>query len=167
MLINLDTDLLRDAVRICAVANEEIDQAVMELNRITEHNDWCCKERDAINSYTEGNKLKIRHLQDCSSSFLNVLSQVATDFEQQEADTARLFDNIDTIIGGLLARGSRIASVTSDFSKNVIDSVQEVMTDAVQNTSSAFGGVLTDLAMPPMVTETIKMVDFLKLNGGN
>lgn len=164
MIINLDTDLLKETVRICAVANEEIDTAVEELNRITIHNDWCCKERDAINDYTVSNKMKISHLQDCARSFLNVLTQVSDEFEERENTVSSMFDSVDSLIGTLLT--ASVGGVVSSVLKSSTGMIFQAA-DAVDDVSKIFGGAITGLEIPSDLTQVIQSVDFINLGGGN
>ena len=70
-MISIDTSIMRNLVIASTNANNAITDAMEVLNRISTHNDWACKEKDAINEYTNTNKNRIRQLQENSSSFLN------------------------------------------------------------------------------------------------
>ena len=52
MIIDLETDVLRETTETAKRANENIDQAVELLNQVVIHDDWGCSERDEINNYT-------------------------------------------------------------------------------------------------------------------
>ncbi len=97
-MIEIDTQTLRSLANACANANNEIQNAVTQLTNITTHNDWGCKEKDAINNYTTTNKKKILQLQECSASFLNTLNQVTRDFENLEKEISNRMKEVDSNI---------------------------------------------------------------------
>lgn len=101
-MISIDTDVLRQLVSTATNANNAIDDAVEVLNQITVHNDWACKERKVINEYTIKNKQLIKEIQENSSRFLNVLSSVASEFDGAEKTIIDLFQDIESVIAGVL-----------------------------------------------------------------
>ena len=109
-MISIDTDMLRQLAAAAKEANEAIENATLRLTAITEHRDWGCKEKNAINEYTVNNKKKIRILQDNSSSFLSALNDVVNDFENTEKNVCNNTGGIDSVIANIMdiAKGSII-----------------------------------------------------------
>ena len=98
-MISINTEAMRHLVDTCAAANDAIEEAVAALTGITTHDDWGCREKDAINEYTTTNKKKILHIQECSTSFLRVLRSVTQDFESTESSLADMGSTVDASIG--------------------------------------------------------------------
>ena len=104
-LIDLDTDQLRGAVSTAEVTNEAISEAVDLLERIVIHNDWICKERDAINNNTRANQQTSRVIQERSAAFYKAIKFASDLFDETEqADVAKL-NRVDEAI-------ARVATVT-------------------------------------------------------
>ena len=102
-MISIDTDILESLVGAMTAANDAISEAVDVLNRITIHNDWGCKEKDAINDYTTTNKAKINTLSQQSQSLLNAISSAANDFITTESSISDLFQSVESIISNIFS----------------------------------------------------------------
>lgn len=102
-MISIDTALLRELVSASSVANDAIDNAVDALNRVSNHNDWGCKEKYAINEYAITNRNKIKQLQENSRGFLNVITQVSNEFETSENSIINLFSSVESLLSGMLS----------------------------------------------------------------
>lgn len=102
-MISIDTAVMRDLANVAANANNAITDAMDVLNRITTHNDWACKEKNAINDYTNTNKNRIRQLQENSASFLNAINGAAADFEQTETSISEMFSSVESMLANILS----------------------------------------------------------------
>lgn len=102
-MISMDTEQMRNLVAAASAANGAISEAVEALNRISTHDDWACKEKDAINQYTNTNKNRVRQLQENSSAFLAALTGAATGFEETEHSIADLFSSVESLLSNLLS----------------------------------------------------------------
>lgn len=129
-MISIDTDVMRQLVSTAANANNAIDDAVEVLNQITVHNDWACKERKVINEYTIKNKQLIKEIQENSSCFLNILSSVASEFDGAEKTIIDLFQDIESVIAGVLGSVIWGAISTGDnHNHNPIPSIGDVLNE--------------------------------------
>ena len=52
MIIDVNPQTITGIAQTIANAYGEVEEAARILTSITEHNNWNCKERDAINDYT-------------------------------------------------------------------------------------------------------------------
>ena len=116
-MISIDTSTMQQLVQAASTANSAIDQAMEILNRISSHNDWACKEKDAINDYTTNNKKRARQLHENAQSFFNAVKCVSVDFETAETDISDMFSSVESLLAGVL-------QVAQGAVSNVIDGVQ-------------------------------------------
>ena len=79
-MINLDTDQLKNLLAQLESANNQIDEAVSLLQRVTTHTSWGCSERSQINERILQNRQQMQRIQQDSESFLNTTRSVADDF---------------------------------------------------------------------------------------
>ena len=118
-MIVIDTNAMKTLAAACEAANDEISSAVQALSQTTAHNDWGCKERDAINDYTNTNKRKIGELQECSAGFLNAIKRVADDFEALENTIGERIGDVDASIANVISYNMNPGFAT--MVKNVIN----------------------------------------------
>ena len=55
MIIDVNPQTITEIAQTIANAYGEVEEAARILTSITQHNNWNCKERDAINDYTQSN----------------------------------------------------------------------------------------------------------------
>ena len=72
------------------------------MTSITEHNNWNCKERDAINDYTRSNAQEILKISEKSGNFANVMKVVAENFTTDEKNISEMFTSVESIIASML-----------------------------------------------------------------
>ena len=72
------------------------------MTSITEHNNWNCKERDAINDYTRSNAQEILKISEKSGNFANVMKTVAENFTTDEKNISEMFTSVESIIASML-----------------------------------------------------------------
>ena len=109
-MISIDTKLMRDLVAAANTANTNITTAMELLTSISSHQDWACKEKDAINDYSTNNKNKIRALHQDSQAFLQTISSVAEEFETTENSISDMFSGVESLLAGIMSVTSGIAS---------------------------------------------------------
>lgn len=127
MIIDLETEVLRETTNIAKRANENIDQAVQMLNQVVIHDDWGCSERDEINNYTVENRRRVQELQSKAMAFYNALCESLTQFEAAEKETATSFQGVDGEIAsvlsmtpGVITDTGPVASVLGDLPAGVV-----------------------------------------------
>ena len=84
MIIDVNPQTITGIAQTIANAYGEVEEAVRILTSITEHNNWNCKERDAINDYTRSNAQEILKISEKSGNFANVMKTVAENFTTDE-----------------------------------------------------------------------------------
>lgn len=139
MIIDLETDVLRETTETAKRANENIDRAVELLNQVVIHNEWGCSERDEINNYTISNRRLIQELQSKAGAFYNSLCESLVQFEEAEKETATSFQGVDGEIAGVLSMTPGVISDTgsiTDIGNYVLAGAHEVVADtgAIYNT---------------------------------
>ncbi|MBO5869588.1 MAG: hypothetical protein J6Q89_02445 [Clostridia bacterium] len=140
-MISIDTTIMRDLVTASTTANNAITDAMEVLSRITAHNDWACKEKDAINEYTYTNKTKICQLQEHSRSFLTAISGAAAEFDGAETSISDMFSSVESLI-------SNIFSIASGVVADVVDGIPQHTTPPtgfLNNFSDIISDIIKDI----------------------
>ena len=104
-MIHIHTDELLAAVSSLRAANGQVDNAAQHLLQITNHNDWTCKERSAMNANAEKLRTEIKRLQQDTERYLHAASNAADAFVAEENGVKALFPGVDAIISKLLNIG--------------------------------------------------------------
>jgi hypothetical protein len=91
MIIDVNPQTITGIAQTIANAYGEVEEAARILTSITEHNNWNCKERDAINDYTRSNAQEILKISEKSGNFANVMKVVA-----------EMFTSVESIIASML-----------------------------------------------------------------
>lgn len=142
VMIELDTDELRNAVSIAAKANEQLSEAMELLNAVAVHNDWTCPERNAINSNTIQNRARAESLRSDAQNFYNMIKYSADRFQELESEINSSFSNVDSALGSFLSLvPSGTASAQADASGSVSGTVSQVLSDVQSNLSDMLGGL--------------------------
>lgn len=175
-MISIDTSIMRDLVTASTTANNAITDAMEVLNRIAAHNDWACKEKEAINDYTNTNKNRIRQLQENSSSFLNAITGAATEFEETETSISDMFSSVESmisnilsitaavaggVIGGSLQHNTTIENFPSDFSNIIKEVLKDIVPQTRQDGYNSFDAFIAN-----NVTEPIALCNFSDIDLG-
>ena len=120
-MIQIDTDVLKQLSVNAKSATDELITAGQILNQITTHNDWGCRERYTINEQILTIRKNMLRIGEYSNSFTNIITQVTDDFLIEEKKVAEMFEELESMIAGILSIVSPIATVTPDFSDIFID----------------------------------------------
>ena len=91
MIIDVNPQTITGIAQTIANAYGEVEEAARILTSITEHNNWNCKERDAINDYTRSNAQEILKISEKSGNFANVMKVVAENFTTDEKNISEMF----------------------------------------------------------------------------
>lgn len=175
-MISIDTSIMRNLVTASSTANNAITDAMEVLNRISTHNDWACKEKDAINEYTNTNKNRIRQLQENSSSFLNAITGAATEFEETETSISDMFSSVESMISNILSITAATAGVIGgplqqggsplpEFTSTFSDVIKDVLKDIVPQTRQE-GYNPFDAFIANNVTDPIALCNFSDIDLG-
>ena len=97
-ILEMDTDALRSAVGTAKAASDAISSAMELLNRITVHNDWECRERDAINNFTLENRQKIGQMNEAANAFYGAVEFAASRFEEEEQKQISAQQGVDEVL---------------------------------------------------------------------
>lgn len=103
MIIDVNPQVVTGIAQTIANACSEVEEAVKILTSITEHNNWNCKERDAINDYTRSNSQEILKISEKSGNFANVMKMVAENFTADEKNLSEMFTSVESIIASMLS----------------------------------------------------------------
>ena len=99
MIIDVNPQTITEIAQTIANAYGEVEEAARILTSITEHNNWNCKERDAINDYTQSNAREILKISEKSGNFANVMKMVAENFTTDEKNISEMFTSVESMIG--------------------------------------------------------------------
>lgn len=110
-MINLDTEQLKSLLAQLESANNQIDEAMACLQRVTTHSSWGCAERNTINEHILENRQQMQRVQQESESFLTATRAVADDFCTTENDISNWFASVDEAIARV--NGIRVGSIAS------------------------------------------------------
>ena len=103
MIIDVNPQTITEIAQTIANAYGEVEEAARILTSITEHNNWNCKERDAINDYTHSNAREILKISQKSGNFANVMKIVAENFTTDEKNISEMFTSVESMIGSILS----------------------------------------------------------------
>ena len=103
MIIDVNPQTITEIAQTIANAYGEVEEAARILTSITEHNNWNCKERDAINDYTQSNAREILKISEKSGNFANVMKTVAENFTTDEKNISEMFTSVESMIGSILS----------------------------------------------------------------
>ena len=103
MIIDVNPQTITEIAQTIANAYGEVEEAARILTSITEHNNWSCKERDAINEYTHSNAREILQISEKSGNFANVMKSVAENFTTDEKNISEMFTSVESMIGSILS----------------------------------------------------------------
>ena len=103
MIIDVNPQTITEIAQTIANAYGEVEEAARILTSITEHNNWNCKERDAINEYTHSNAQEILKISEKSGNFANVMKMVAETFATDEKNISEMFTSVESVIGSILS----------------------------------------------------------------
>lgn len=164
-MISIDTAIMRNLVTAASTANNAITDAVEVLNRISAHNDWACKEKDAINDYTNTNKNRIRQLQENAGSFLNAINGAATEFEEAETSISDMFSSVESILSNVL---SISVGVDGNFLKQnkVFPIYSNIFKDILSDHSLQKNYNPLEAYIAQNITEPIAMCNFADIDLG-
>ena len=95
MMIDINTDSLRNAVDIARRANESLTEAMNLLNQVVIHEDWGCPERDSINHNTITNREAGQKLQAHANDFYNNIAAVTDEFLAAEETINQAINTLD------------------------------------------------------------------------
>lgn len=126
-MISIDTSTLQQLAQAAGTANDAIEQAMEILNRISSHNDWSCKEKDAINDYTTNNKKRARQLHENALSYLNAVKCITHDFENAETGISDMFSSVESLLAGVLQAAEGVVSNVIDGVQTGVSVVQSIM----------------------------------------
>lgn len=172
-MISIDTSIMRNLVTASTAANNAITDAVEVLNRISTHNDWACKEKDAINDYTNTNKNQIRQLQEFSNSFLNAITGAATEFEETETSISDMFSSVESMISNILSistvtsetngeplkRGTPAADFPSGFSNIIKNFLKDIVPQAWQEDCTPLASFIANNVTAPIAMCNFSDID--------
>jgi len=164
-MISIDTSTMQQLAQAASTANSAINQAMEILNRISAHNDWACKEKDAINDYTTTNKNRARQLHENAQSFFNAVKGVSVDFETAETGISNMFSSVESILAGVLQIAQNAVTNVVGGVQTGVTVVQTVMNQYLQGVSNgtidpAPGGAVPIIGSIPTGGSTI-MADYL------
>lgn len=103
MIIDVNPQTITEIAQTIANAYGEVEEAARILTSITEHNNWNCKERDAINEYTHSNAREILKISEKSGNFANVMKMIAENFTADEKNISEMFTSVESVIGSILS----------------------------------------------------------------
>ena len=99
MIISVDTEKMNTMATMAQNINTNIDDAVVALVPVVEHNDWNCKERDQINEGIVAVKNYVRGLQETIDAFSSQVRQIAMLFDAFEAGIPNKYQHLDALLG--------------------------------------------------------------------
>ena len=126
-VLQIDTELLTQSAEAARNANEAITQAMNLINQVTEHQDWVCSKRDAINDYARSNREAIGILQQNANSFYSAVKNSADRFADKEQELANQSNKLDEIISSVIVKVQTIGGGIGSAAGTVgISSMQDI-----------------------------------------
>lgn len=103
MTIAYDVSVMQDLVSACSSANSELEKAQRLILEVRSHNDWTCKEKDAIDDLMNQCRNMVKRLSEQQQAFLEAVRQVAGDLGDAEQSVSGLFSGVEDILQRILA----------------------------------------------------------------
>ena len=123
--ISIDTSIMQQMANIALRARTAMEDAVKSANTVTEHNDWNCKERDAINESVVNVKKNNNIVNENLSLFSSKINELAEKFNEFDASLKSDFSEFDESVGNMLAiENTNIATNTTAATINITDITQ-------------------------------------------
>ena len=149
MIISIDTDLMHSMSGYADCVNEEIDTCMTYLSKVVEHNDWNCKERDAINDSITEVKMESRRLKEKVEEFANIIRQIADRFNMFENSAITQTQNLEVLLGSSLA----VTTGESPAAKGQLSAIAGSMSDKVTATDRMSNYTIANLTGDVQVCE--------------
>ena len=131
-MINLDTEQLKSLLTQLESANNQIDEAMACLQRVTTHSSWGCAERNTINEHILENRQQMQRVQQESESFLTATRAVADDFCTTENDISNWFASVDEAIARV--NGIRVGKISSvsEIARQSIEKITKIHPSSIR-----------------------------------
>lgn len=97
-MIIFDPEGVAELLQYAKLANDNASVALSMLQRIHDHNDWCCQEKNQINDFCLSNKTKVQQLQSRTDDFYKVLSAIVLNSKSIHRTVINDISSIDTEI---------------------------------------------------------------------
>lgn len=114
MVIQIDTELMRNMAALAMRATEAIDNSATHTYKVMQHDDWNCAERDYINEFIELNRNYQKRISEKIEFFSQSVNKVAQAFADAEISIPGMFGDVDAAVGAAAAiETERLDSGTS------------------------------------------------------
>ena len=124
MIIDIETQLLKQMSHLANSAFQELQSADTVLRMVTEHHDWGCKERDHINEMIRKSRDDMKKLRVSGAALHGAVKAAADEFEASEHSIINIFGALEGLLGSQLSatntvnKSVQIAQALRDISKN-------------------------------------------------
>lgn len=103
MTVLYDPQVMQALAQACQAANDELQRAQSLILAVRSHEDWGCREKDAIDDLMGQCRNYVNTLCEEQRSFLEAVKIVETDLNEAEGKISGLFQSVDNVIAGILA----------------------------------------------------------------
>lgn len=103
MTISYDVYTMQELARACQAANDQLHNAQNLILQVRSHNDWTCKEKDAIDDLMQECKNIVKRLCEEQFSFLEVIKSVGEEMLEAENSVSRLFNGVESLLEKILS----------------------------------------------------------------
>ncbi len=138
MTVLYDPQIVQSLVQACQVANDELIQAQSLIQAVRSHEDWGCKEKDAIDDLMGQCKSMVNQLCEQQSSFLNAVTIVEGELKEAEGKISGLFSGVDNVIAGILAIPAAVAVTNGG---GLIQGIGNIIGNVQNGIGTIIGGV--------------------------
>jgi hypothetical protein len=111
-MIVFDPEGVGELLQCAKIANDNTSEALQMLQRISDHNDWECPEKYAINDFCVSNKMKVQQLQSRADDFFNVLKTIVYNSKSIQRAVIEDIVSIDTQIMKSISKTDVVSSNT-------------------------------------------------------
>jgi len=103
MTVLYDPQVMQALAQACQAANDELQRAQSLILAVRSHEDWGCREKDAIDDLMSQCRNYVNTLCEEQHSFLDAVKIVETDLNEAEGKISGLFQSVDDMIANILA----------------------------------------------------------------
>lgn len=103
MTVSYDPQVMQTLAQACQAANEELKHAQSLILSVRSHEDWGCREKDAIDDLMAQCRNIVNSLCEEQNSFLSAVRIVESDLNEAEGKISGLFHSVDDVIAEILS----------------------------------------------------------------
>ena len=130
-VFNIDPEILKSVTTSAKAASNGIGEACSYLDRVSQHYDWDCSEKNRINSNAVDNKKIANTIRENMSSFLNEITKVYTEIIETEDRLPSMWTGVSENIADVLRECVEISESNEIAWKSTVSRISNIVKPTV------------------------------------